>query len=63
MRIGWSSEARQDLLDIFNYIAQSDPIAASRIVDRLEAATIHLAEFPEIGRLARIIHGSVEYGW
>ena len=59
MKVAWSSEAQQDLLDIFTHIAQSDPFAATRVVDRLEASTDNLAVFPKIGRLG-LVRGTRE---
>jgi toxin ParE1/3/4 len=49
-RLSWSPRAIYDLREIRSYIAQFDPAAASRIADRLIAATAKLERFPRIGR-------------
>ena len=41
-----SSRAETDLLDIWNYIAQDDPIAADRQLDRIDAGCDLLAKNP-----------------
>jgi plasmid stabilization system protein ParE len=41
--------AEQDLLDILDYIAQDDPVAARAFVDRVEHAIGHLGRFPKSG--------------
>ncbi len=40
-----SPEAEQDLLDIWLYIAEDNPINADRFLDRLEGKALKLAEF------------------
>jgi len=44
-----SPEAEQDLLDIWLYIAEDNPVNADRFLDRLEGQALKLAEFTEIG--------------
>ena len=46
-----SPEARQDLLDLWEYIAQDSIDAADRIRDALFAAMDRLAEMPYMGHL------------
>ena len=46
-----SPEARDDLLEIAEYIAQDSPRAARRVVKELEAAMERLARMPGIGHL------------
>jgi plasmid stabilization system protein ParE len=45
----FSPEARQDLIDIWDYIAQDNPAAATRVVDAIEAAVKKLADMPRMG--------------
>lgn len=47
--IRYTRRARADLLDIWLEIAESDPAAADRIYDRLEARVNILGQFPEAG--------------
>jgi plasmid stabilization system protein ParE len=44
-----SRSARQDVLDIYDYIAADNPDAADRFVDELYHAFDHLAMFPRTG--------------
>jgi toxin ParE1/3/4 len=41
--------AAQDLEDIWFYVAQDDPDAADRLLDRIEESAQLLAENPELG--------------
>ncbi|MBB2963905.1 type II toxin-antitoxin system RelE/ParE family toxin [Methylobacterium sp. R2-1] len=43
--------ARQDLLDLWDYIADRDETAADGVLDRIEAVLAMLADNPEAGRL------------
>ena len=45
----FSPAARQDLLDLWEYIAQDDINAADRLRDAIEQAVEHLAAMPGIG--------------
>ncbi|GGX60428.1 type II toxin-antitoxin system RelE/ParE family toxin [Saccharospirillum salsuginis] len=45
-----SPEAENDLLDIWLYIADDQPINADRFLDKLLEKALKLAEFPELGR-------------
>jgi plasmid stabilization system protein ParE len=42
-------EARQDVLDIWDYVARNSLDAAERVVDRIETAFEKLADAPGIG--------------
>jgi len=46
----FTPEAGQDLDDIHDYIAQSNPAAADRVIDAIEQACRRLASSPGIGR-------------
>lgn len=45
-----SVDAENDLLDIWSYIAEDQPINADRFLDKLDEKALKLAEFPELGR-------------
>lgn len=46
--------ALRNLREEFDYIAQDDPQAASRVVAKVEAAVALLAEQPALGRTGRV---------
>jgi toxin ParE1/3/4 len=48
--IVWSARALRDLRDQRQYIARSQPSAATRIAERIVAVTDYLAIYPEYGR-------------
>ncbi|MDK9720044.1 MAG: type II toxin-antitoxin system RelE/ParE family toxin [Rhodospirillales bacterium] len=41
--------ARQDLIDIWNFVADSDPAATGRLIDRFDKAFARLATAQELG--------------
>ena len=45
-----STEAENDLLDTWLYIAEDQPINADRYLDKLQEKAQKLAEFPDLGR-------------
>ena len=47
--IRWTEEAATWLEDIYNYIAQDDPDAASRVVNGIYQKAQVLRDFPRIG--------------
>ncbi len=55
MRIKWVRLALNDLEDLTEYIAQDNPDAAKRLVERIWEATQMLKDNPEIGRPGRIV--------
>lgn len=50
-------EARQDLVDIWDYLANESLDAASRVMDRLEQAFDRLAEMPGMGHFREDLLG------
>ena len=55
MRIVWAPEALDDLQALYDFIANDDPGAAARIVDRiLSLVETHLPTTPGMGRPGRI---------
>lgn len=47
----YTPAARQDLVDILEYIAQDKPVAAMAWVEKIEAKCLLLAENPALGEL------------
>jgi toxin ParE1/3/4 len=54
MKIVWTQPARQDLRDIFTYIAEDNPKAARTLLNEIKERAILLQDNPLIGRLGRI---------
>lgn len=50
MRVFWASAAEQDRVEIFEYIAQDNPIAAVRMDELFGRSAARLAEQALIGR-------------
>jgi toxin ParE1/3/4 len=48
-RVRFTRRAREDLLDIWLYIAPQNPVAADRVFDRIEASCRLLRDYPELG--------------
>lgn len=44
-----TARAEQDLIEIWSFIAQADPAAADRLLDRLDARSRSLADHPHLG--------------
>ena len=51
MKIRWSETALSELDDIFSYIRQNNRSAAIAVVQRIEALTALLEEFPLVGHV------------
>ena len=56
MRLILSRRAKEDLLEIWEFIADHDEIAADRYVDHLRDRALELLHFPELGRARNEIH-------
>jgi len=54
MKIVWSEPARQDLRDIFTYIAEDNPNAARTLLNEIKERAVLLQDNPLLGRLGRI---------
>ena len=48
-RLNWTQEAETWLRDIYEYIAQDNPVAAARVVEGIYERAQVLSEFPQIG--------------
>jgi toxin ParE1/3/4 len=53
MQVVWTARALRDLASLRAYIVQDRPVAAERQVERILAAAVRLAQFPESGRPGR----------
>ena len=51
MKLRWSRQAQQDLLEIGRYIAKDNRAAARRWVERLRQRARQAAEHPQAGRI------------
>lgn len=54
MKIVWTEPARQDLREIFEYIAEENPNAARALLAEIRKLAGSLADNPELGRLGRV---------
>jgi len=54
MKIVWTEPARQDLRDIFTYIAENNPKAALTLLNEIKERAVLLQDNPLLGRLGRI---------
>ena len=50
MKVRWLSSALEELDRIYDYIAQDNPKAATKVFLRIRGATHQLAQFPHGGR-------------
>ena len=50
MKLVWTEPARQDLREIFTYIAEENPNAARRLLAEIKERAILLQDNPQIGR-------------
>ncbi len=49
-----SQEAEQDLIEIFDYILEDNPLMAEKILDIVYEEIQHLSENPFLGRAGRV---------
>jgi toxin ParE1/3/4 len=54
MKIIWSPQARDDLLNIYRHIAADNPSAARALHERITSRVTSLLETPHIGRPGRV---------
>jgi len=60
-RVVFTKKAREDLIDIWLHIAEDDPAAADRVLDRLDEAASLLADHPEMGAARDDIRPGLRY--
>jgi len=53
--------ARQDLIEIWRYVAHDDAEAADRLLDRIDISCAHLAEAPALGPARDDIRPGLRY--
>ena len=51
MRVVWTARAKARLRQIYNYIAQDQPLNAERVVDRITLRARQLIDQPRSGRM------------
>ena len=54
MRLRYTAEANMAIGLIYEYIAQHNPAAATRVASRIRAAVLRLVAFPYMGRLGAV---------
>lgn len=54
MRVVWTPEAEQDRADIWDYIADDNPLAAVRMDLRFSDTAARLASHPKMGKAGKI---------
>ena len=59
MRLILSRRAKEDLLEIWGFIADHDELAADLYIDHLRDRVLELLHFPELGRARNEIHLSL----
>ena len=51
MRVHWTDNAIEHLVDIYEYIAHDSSVYAKRMIDRLTKRSEQIADFPMSGRM------------
>lgn len=51
MKVLWTETALAQLLSIYDYLSQTSPHYALRVVDRLTKRSIQISGFPNSGRM------------
>lgn len=54
MRLIWTPQALQDRADVWDYIAEDNPLAAVRMDELFSTAATRLIEHPKLGRPGKI---------
>jgi addiction module RelE/StbE family toxin len=54
MRVFWTAEAIQDLLDLWEYIVQDNQVAASKMDDLFSIAATWLCDYSKLGKSGKI---------
>lgn len=54
MKLVWTEPARQDLREIFTFIAEENPNAARRLLAEIKERAVLLQDNPQLGRAGRI---------
>jgi toxin ParE1/3/4 len=54
VRLRFTSEAREHIVAIYNYIRDRNPAAATQVAARIRMAAERLTEFPRMGHAGRV---------
>lgn len=54
MKVVWTAQAERDRIDVWEYIAADDPIAAVRMDELFSESAARLRDHPELGRAGRV---------
>ncbi len=54
-----SQPARDDLVDIWEFISEHDELAADRYIEHLRLRALELIRYPHLGRMRREIHPGI----
>jgi addiction module RelE/StbE family toxin len=54
VKIVWTEPARQDLRDIFEFIAENNPKAARSLLAEIKERVCVLVDEPQLGRVGRV---------
>lgn len=54
MRVRWAAEARQNRIDVADYIAADNPLAAAKFDQLFSDAVAKLADFPMLGHAGKV---------
>ncbi len=54
MKLVWTEPARQDLREIFTFIAEENPNAARRLLAEIKERAVLLQDNPQLGRAGRV---------
>ena len=59
MKLQVSQPARDDLVDIWEFIAEHDELAADRYIEHMRLRARELIRYPHLGRMRREIHPGI----
>jgi toxin ParE1/3/4 len=54
VKLRFTTEAREHIVAIYNYIRDRNPVAATQVVARIRFAAEQLIEFPRMGHAGRV---------
>ena len=54
MRARYARRAKDDLVEIYTYIAEDNPLAARQVIAKIREGVKHLARHPHLGRAGRV---------
>ena len=54
MRLRFTAETREHIAEIYGYIGDRSPAAATQVAARIRLAAERLTEFPKMGRTGRV---------